>query len=1159
MKFILNLKSILFFFFIILIEVYPQSDYLLQTVTDTIPVNFENRYSISRVALIPFSESIVLRSSAIQRDRDYKFNYSHGYFALSDTLAYSIFDTLFVSYQTVKLSLKKEYKRRSLVIRFDDRFGDTIRVVQSDSRPLSPETIFGPGIEKSGTLVRGFTVGTTRDLTLNSGLRLQLAGKLSDDIEVVAALTDENTPIQPEGTTERLEELDKVFIQLKHKNATGTFGDYYLNKRTGEFGSVDRKLQGLLGEFDYENVKGFAALAGSKGKFNSFSMNGSDGVQGPYRLTGLNNERDIIIIAGTEKVFLDGEEMRRGEGNDYTIEYANAQVTFTPSRLITSQSRITIDYEYTDRRFARNFFATGVESNFFNDKLMVKVQYVREGDDQDAPIDIILSENDKEILGNAGDDRNKAVKPGVIMVEPDSLGIRRGVYEKKDTTINDQLFTYYVYNPGAVNAIYNVSFSYMGEGNGDYIRRSIGNYEFIGIGSGGYLPVIFLPMPELKQVANINVNIIPLEDFVINLEYAGSLWDKNRFSKLDEGDDYGYARSIQLKMNPKKISFGELNLGSIGFSYKDRFVQDKFTSPDRFNDVEFNRNYNVGFSNQPQDETLREVVLNYLPINDLNITTSYGYLKRGENFKSNRFNNSLILGGRNQPFLVDYNIDYVESENPQLKSKWLRQKGNSFYTVWKFKPGIEFLAEDKKDRRINSDSLLNGSLRFTEINPYLELFDLYGITLSAKYSVRDDYIPLEGFLFKEARSTVHFYEMNYSGIPEVNSNFRVTLRNKKYSEIFRNRGFLDNETILIRSQNRFNFFKRKINGDIFYEVSTQRSAKLERVFVKVERGAGNYRYLGDLNNNGIADENEFEPTLFDGDFILINIPTDELFPVIDLKASTRWKINLGDFFEEDNPLGFFLRPLSTETLIRLQENSKEENTKKIYLLHLSSFQNEATTIRGSDFIQQDFFLFENNQELSIRLRYVERNSLNQFAGGVERGYNRERSMRIRFQMVQEISNQTEIINETDNVSAPVNSNRRREVISNSFNTDFSYRPIAIIEVGFRFRFAETTDELPVNATIININSQSMRFNLSLTGKGRLRVEFERNELVSNTEQNFIPFEVTKGNLIGKNFFWRLNFDYRISTHLQSTISYDGRMQGGGRAIHTARAEVRAYF
>ena len=55
----------------------------------------------------------------------------------------------------------------------------------------------------------------------------------------------------------------------------------------------------------------------------------------------------------------------------------------------------------------------------------------------------------------------------------------------------------------------------------------------------------------------------------------------------------------------------------------------------------------------------------------------------------------------------------------------------------------------------------------------------------------------------------------------------------------------------------------------------------------------------------------------------------------------------------------------------------------------------------------------------------------------------------------------------------------------------------------------------------------------------MRVEIERNELIANTTQNLIPYELTAGNQIGKNYFWRLNFDYKLSSFLQTTISYDG--------------------
>ena len=56
----------------------------------------------------------------------------------------------------------------------------------------------GGGLKRSGSIVRGVNVGSNKDMTLNSGLNLQLSGKLTDDLEIVAALTDASTPIQPE-------------------------------------------------------------------------------------------------------------------------------------------------------------------------------------------------------------------------------------------------------------------------------------------------------------------------------------------------------------------------------------------------------------------------------------------------------------------------------------------------------------------------------------------------------------------------------------------------------------------------------------------------------------------------------------------------------------------------------------------------------------------------------------------------------------------------------------------------------------------------------------------------------------------------------------------------------------------------------------------------
>lgn len=1138
-------------------EILPQISKNTFLATDTLRINFDNKYFISQVSIIPNTETIKLKERILEKD-EYEFFYDDGYFKLSDTLSYSIFDTLVVTYLSYNLGLKKEYQRRSLVAKFDEQTGDTLQIVSTEISPFSTESIFGTGIQKSGTIVRGFTVGTTKDFSLNSGLRLQLSGRLSDEIEIVAALTDENTPIQPEGNTERLEELDKVFIQVKHPNAIGNFGDYQLQKRFGEFGIIDRKLQGLMGEFNYENTSAFISIASSRGKFNTNNFNGQDGVQGPYRLNGVNNERDIIIIAGTEKVFLDGVEMKRGENNDYTIEYSNATITFTPNRLITSASRISVDFEYTDRQYSRNFFGAGVVSSLFNNKLKLGFEYLREGDNQDSPIDIALSESDKEILSQAGDDRNKAVKSGVRFAEPDSLGIIRGIYSKVDTLINGNIFSYYVYNPGDSSSIFNVSFSYVGEGKGDYVRESLGVYRFVGIGNGGYLPIIFLPIPQLKQLGAITFTANVIENLDINFDYAGSLWDKNRFSALDENDNYGYAANFSMRLKPSSIQIGNVKFGKVGLSYRERFIEKKFTSFDRFNDVEFNRYYNTSAVSEKENESLREVGLTLIPIDELRINSIAGFLRKGDSFTSDRFNN-LLKFSDGENFNVEYNLDYVSTSNKIVNSNWFRHRGNAFYQLWYFKPGLEFLAEDKTDKRALSDSLLNGSLKYFEVIPFFEIAGFEGIKFITRHSFREDYFPINGILYKESLSRTNSFELNYRGVKEFTTALNLSVRNKNFTNDFKQLGNLDNQSIVVRSQSKFLLFDPMLKGDLFYEVSTQKSARLQKVFVRVEQGTGNFKYLGDLNNNGIADENEFEPTTFDGDYTQVTIPTDQLFPVIDLKTSTRWKTNFSKLFNERNFISSAIREISSETLWRIEENSKETKYSNIYLLRLSTFQNEATTIRGSNLFQQDFFLFENEQDLSLRFRFIQRTNLNEFSGGFERGYFRERSLRIKFKMVEEISNQTDLTNSNDNLSAQKNSNRIRRVNSNFITSDFSYRPSRTIEVGFKVRVGRNEDTYPTQPTIIDINGQLLRFNLSFLGVGRLRIEIERNELLANTTQNFIPFEITGGNQIGKNYFWRVNFDYKLSSNLQTTVSYDGRLQGSSKTIHTMRAEARAFF
>lgn len=1145
-----TINKIFLFIFLLSPKLFSQ----IVDVSDTFKVDLKNQYKISSINIIPFSEKVSLSHKILERNY-YSIDYKTGKFSLKQDLKFFLRDTIIIEYKSIQFNLKKEYQKRSLVIQLDEKNFDTLKI-SKPTTVITTESLFGKDLQKSGSLIRGFTIGTNRDFTLNSGLHLQLSGKLSDDINIVAALSDENIPIQPEGNTETLEELDKVFIEIRHENGAATFGDYDFNLSNSEFNQVSRKLQGLMGEFQYKNSKAKISVAASRGKFNSNSFLGQDGNQGPYRLYGINNERAIIIIASSEKVYLDGNLLKRGENNDYTIDYSNAEVTFTPKRLITSASRIIVEFEYSDQKFKRNFFGFDFSTAIIDNNLKFGISYLKDGDDENNPIDFSYTAVQKSILKNAGNDRNKAFISGVSVAGFDSLNNQRGFYFEKDTTINNQTKKIYVYAATNPNSIYNVTFSFVGFGKGDYEKESLGKYKFVGYGQGSYLPIIFIPMPEQKQLGNFTLEYRFNEKILLNGEISLSSFDPNKLSSIDDSKNIGYARKIFFEIKPSILKIDDNSFGEFGFSFKDRFLQAQYSSFDRIDNVEFNRDYNI--SSKSGDQVLREIQFNYLPVKNISTNAKYGFLKQGNNFTANRFSSQIDFTSPN--FLATtYNIDFVSSTNSSIKSDWIKQNAKANFTFNKLSTGFDFLFENKKEKIINKDSLISSSLAYSEISPFINLINQTGINAKVSVSYRDESFPISGKMKLQSTSTSQRLELTYNGIRELNSYFNIALRNKKFTHDFKEQGFTNNNTILILTQNRVNLFNNFFTGDVYYQASTEQTARLEKVFVKVQKGSGNYIYLGDLNNDGIPEENEFQLSFYDADFIMITIPTEKLFPIIDLKTNYRLRLDFSKIKTNNDFINKILNEINTESTLRINEQSKDENISNIYLMRLSKFMNEQNTLLGNQTFLQDINILPNSNELSFRLRFNQRNNLSQYSTGSERGFYRERSLRIRFKMIEEISNQTDYINVIDNYLSPPTSNRSRLINSNSLISDFSYRPERNLEIGFRFDVSKSLDKYPAKPQTIDQNSILLRTNISFENLGRLRIEIERTELTSSSSNYLIPYEILKGNQIGKNYFVRIFFDYRLSNMIQTSLSYDMRKQSSYRLIHNLRAEARANF
>lgn len=148
-----------------------------------------------------------------------------------------------------------------------------------------------------------------------------------------------------------------------------------------------------------------------------------------------------------------------------------------------------------------------------------------------------------------------------------------------------------------------------------------------------------MPLPEKRKSGNVLVQYQPLSFLKFKGEIAGSDLNKNQFSNSEGSTGEGYARNFEAIFNPTKFKLFDVNLNSFTLKYREKDMSKKdLLLPIRFNSVEFDRDYNTGGASGRGAEVLREAGVSFFPIDGTGFDLNYGFLKKGNNFTSERIN-----------------------------------------------------------------------------------------------------------------------------------------------------------------------------------------------------------------------------------------------------------------------------------------------------------------------------------------------------------------------------------------------------------------------------------------------------------------------------------------------------------------------------------------